>query len=289
GCSTDGTSHLHCYSYLRGLDGTVPHPHAEAKTDKSQAPSGIQSADELAAVREALERPEGNGQLDYLRRLADSLDVLEAQLGSDCGAWARFRNRCRRIVAIGVLGSDVYDKLLVLQALRPRFPDVIFFTTDLDAVLVHPTQVQWTRNVVIASAFGLRLAESLQQAIPPFRDSYQTATFMATLGALGRLPASGQGVISADGESTIFDSSIAPPVRLFEVGREGAFDLSVAADERNVHPPTDVGSLSARELAAGRWLWGLLAFCALLLSLPLVARRDKSRKEVNAGGLLMLV
>src|SRR5262249_3866938 len=157
-------------------------------------------------------------------------------------------------------------------------------TTDLDAVLVHPTQVQWTRNVVIASAFGLRLTESLQQAIPPFRDSYQTATFMATLGALGKLPASEPGVASGDGEPAIFNRSIAPAVRLFEVGRDGAFDLSVAADERNVHPLTDVGSWSAAELAAGRWLWGLLAFCALLLSLPLVARRDKSRKEVNAAG-----
>src|SRR5262249_55579213 len=184
GCSREGESHLHCYSYLRGLDGTVPRPRAEAKTGKSQEASGIPSAQELAAAREALERPEGNGQLDYLRRLADSLDALETRLGGDCGAWDRLRNRCRRIAAIGVLGSDVYDKLLVLQALRPRFPDAIFFTTDLDAVLVHPTQVQWTRNVVIASAFGLRLTESLQQAIPPFRDSYQTATFMATLGAL---------------------------------------------------------------------------------------------------------
>ncbi len=35
--------------------------------------------------------------------------------------------------AIGILGSDVYDKLLILRALRPRFPDVVFFTNNLDA------------------------------------------------------------------------------------------------------------------------------------------------------------
>ncbi len=39
------------------------------------------------------------------------------------------------IRAIGVLGNDVFDKLLVLRALKPQFPEAVFFTTDYDAAL----------------------------------------------------------------------------------------------------------------------------------------------------------
>jgi len=115
------------------------------------------------------------------------------------------------IRAIGILGSDVYDKLLALQALRPRFPDAIFFTTDLDARLWHPNQLKWTRNMIVASSFGLELKDALQQDIPPFRDSYQTAQYLGGLSALG--------IVSPK----IF-RTISP--RLFEIGRDGAIDLS---------------------------------------------------------------
>ena len=40
-----------------------------------------------------------------------------------------------------MLGSDVYDKLLILQALRPAFPRAVFFTTDLNARLAYPALV----------------------------------------------------------------------------------------------------------------------------------------------------
>ena len=74
------------------------------------------------------QRPEGRGQLDYVLRLAAALKEEEAKNGEE------FR-------AIGVLGSDVYDKLLILQALRPTFPRAIFFTTDLNARLGLPRAV----------------------------------------------------------------------------------------------------------------------------------------------------
>jgi hypothetical protein len=115
------------------------------------------------------------------------------------------------IHAIGVLGSDVYDKLLALQALRPRFPGAIFFTTDLDARLWHPNQLKWTRNMIVASSFGLELRDALQQDIPPFRDSYQTAQYLACLSALGVV-------------SPAVLKTISP--RLFEIGRDGPIDLS---------------------------------------------------------------
>ena len=91
-----------------------------------------------------------------------------------------------RVGAVGVLGTDPYDKLLVMQALHPALPEAIFFTTDLDAVYLHPTEVKrGTKNLVVASAFGLALDETWQGSILPFRDSYQTGTFLSTQLALG--------------------------------------------------------------------------------------------------------
>src|SRR5262249_10197722 len=84
------------------------------------------------------------------------------------------------MLAVGVLGSDVYDKLPVLQALRPLLPTAWFFTTDLDALLLHPTAQKLTRNLLVAASFGLQLRPEVQGEIPPFRSSYQTAAFLAT-------------------------------------------------------------------------------------------------------------
>ena len=88
------------------------------------------------------------------------------------------------VKAIGIVGSDVYDKLLILQALRSRFKDKIFFTTDLDARYLHANQKEWARNLVVASNFDLSLRPALQQSTLPFRDGYQTATYLAALMAL---------------------------------------------------------------------------------------------------------
>jgi len=103
----------------------------------------------------------------------------------------------KSLKAIGILGTDVYDKLLLLQALRKKFPGIIFFTTDLDARLLHPEEIKWTRNLVIASGFGLQLHPKIQKGIPPFRDTYQTTIFYSVLKAVnypnldGRIPSQG--------------------------------------------------------------------------------------------------
>jgi hypothetical protein len=172
---------LHRYKYLRGLDGQMPNvagldsgsggkdsdnkPNKDGKEGKDNKDSSKTRPDPSAR-----DRAEGQGQYDYLRRLGDSIQRLDAELRSrDKGG----------IEAVGVLGSDVYDKLLVLQALRPLFPDAWFFTTDLDALLLHPAGQSPTRNLLIASGFGLQLRPDIQGEIPPFRSSYQTAEFLA--------------------------------------------------------------------------------------------------------------
>ena len=78
----------------------------------------------------AKDRAEGQSQFDYLRRLGDHIQQLDAKLR---------RDNENGIEAVGVLGSDVYDKLLVLQVLRPLLPNAWSFTTDLDALFLHPS------------------------------------------------------------------------------------------------------------------------------------------------------
>ncbi len=94
--------------------------------------------------------------------------------------------------AIGVLGSDFYDKHLVLQALRQRIPDAVYFTTDLDARALHPEHLQWTRNLLVATHFALSLRKDekvdIQGEAPPFRGAYQTSVFFAVLRALNEHP-----------------------------------------------------------------------------------------------------
>jgi hypothetical protein len=155
-------------------------------------------------------RAEGQSQVDYLRRLAGEIERLDDRLKSEGKG---------RIKAIGVLGSDVYDKLLILQAVRPRFSDVLFFTTDLDASLLHPAEYRWTRNLVVASGFGLTLNPGLQGQIPPFRDGYQASVFFAVLAALSSEPPS----------QAMVDRWLEP--RIFEVARNGAFNLSLRVED----------------------------------------------------------
>src|SRR5512146_1888393 len=113
------------------------------------------------------DRPEGTSQLDYVRALVARIH--------DEGEGAR---------AIGILGTDPYDALLIIKALRPFFPHAIFFTVDLDARHLHPSEYKSTRNMVIASPFGLQLEGGLQRDVPPFRSSYQTSAYFAALQAV---------------------------------------------------------------------------------------------------------
>ena len=162
------------FTYLRGLDGVLP----DIDKSGSKAPpkgDSSKSKDLLAQLEDAPpEHAEGRSQFDYLRRLADEIERLDHKK----------QFAINGVKAIGIVGSDLYDKLIILQALRSRFKDKIFFTTDLDARYLHTDQKDWARNLVVASNFGLSLRPALQQSTLPFRDSYQTATYLATLMAL---------------------------------------------------------------------------------------------------------
>lgn len=218
------------YSYLSGLDGEVPGDDS-AKAARVDKPKNTETAkDALAGGLK--ERPEGTSQLDYVRSLA-----------------TRIQEEGEGAKAIGIMGSDPYDALLIMKALRPAFPYAIFFTVDLDARHLHASEYQWTRNMVIASPFGLQLDGGLQRDVPPFRSSDQTATYFAVLRAVNHVTCRAAGDrqnpaalcpggyhVAMTPEDRIYDAAEHP--RIFEVGREGAVDLSVVEVEgvRTIHP-----------------------------------------------------
>jgi hypothetical protein len=210
---------LHTFVYLRGLDGrTFREVDGGAPTTAKVADATRARPDSLQEVlqwKPEANKAEGPSQFDYLARIGDQLVALQASLR---------RSEQGQIKAIGIVGSDVYDVLAILQALRARFPDVLFFTTGLDARLMDPKERDWARNVIVASSYGLSLYPELQRDVPPFRDSSQTALFAATLAALD-------------------PSEVAPLERVsprrFEIGNTTAVDLSTQSSGwPPIHPLT---------------------------------------------------
>lgn len=200
------------YTYLRGIDGKLP----SDKTDKDGASyerennNGNQNGKNNPATRRPTEQTEGVNQADDIRRLADRLRIEDEK----CQAAGR-----ARLKAIGLLGSDVYDKLELLKALRPIFPDAIFFTNHLEARFAHPDEWKETHNLLIASDYDLFLEApanrqngSDAQIVGPFRDSGQTALYEATLEAIG---------------ATTSDFARPRSPLIYEVGRNGFARLGV--------------------------------------------------------------
>lgn len=201
----DKSQRLLIYRYLRGLDQQK----GQQPEVKSPQHASSKSADE--ALAEALSKESamalGESQLDYAERLAD-----EIKRGPEAG----------NIKAVGVLGGDIYDKLILLRSLRSKFPGAVFFTTDLDARLWHTNHLPFTRNMVVASAYGLRVDGDFANAasrIAPFRDGYQVAVFSAVRAALKK---------AADPSGQV---SKPPAPSLYELGRSGPIPLSHSSPE----------------------------------------------------------
>ena len=215
------------FSYVRGLDGQLPE--RSGAQAEGGAPRSAADKEERRKDSSFIERAEGQSQFDYLRRLAARLHERDLALRAAGGSGIR---------AIGVLGNDVHDKLLLLKALQPDFPNAVFFTTDMDARLLHPSEQAWARNLVVASSFGLQLSDPLQAGTPPFRDTYQTAVFLATRLALSPSAAAAD---TAPLQQRI-DRWLQPP-RIFEIGRTQAFDFRLAAEDALA--PAATGSADA--------------------------------------------
>jgi hypothetical protein len=229
------SKNIHRFIYLRGIDGQI-----SKDGEKSQAAESFQQDGKKNSRPAGIERPLGSSQVDYLRRLAKELKALDARLAREeapNGFFSRINPfHQERVKAFGILGSDIYDKLLVLQAIYELFPTAIFFTTDIDARFLHPDELAWTRNLVIASSFGLNLHPALQRSTPPFRDSYQTALFFAARLALSRTR-------DASDLAAGLEACLGAP-RIFEVGRTEAWSL-ILESEPSKAPPADCGRLTS--------------------------------------------
>ena len=195
------------FGYMRQLDGGVPA--SGGRDDGKNVPE---------RRRQIADRAHGAQQYDYLRRLAGTI---------------RRQFDDKPVDAIALFGNDVYDKLLMLRALRGEFPSAVFMTTDADARLLDPQEAAWTQNLVVASNFGLTLHADLQRG-PPFRDGYQAA---AHLGAL---------LVAGDCAKPVLDRQglgfIGPP-RLYEVGRAGFVPLHATP-----HTTTDLSACALQAL-----------------------------------------
>jgi hypothetical protein len=203
---------VHKYTYLRGLDGALPRNQPEKPQDKA-ADNAQDDAKDKSEKKTTNTNPSdlpfGNGQFDYLRRLAGSIRSLQDELQEQKEPGA--------IKAIGVLGTDVFDKLQVLRALKFEFPDAVFFTTDFDENFTMDKDRKWARNLIIASSFGPELAKKLQVSIPPFRQSYQTAAFLSTqLAVMDALKP-----LDPDTEQARLEQWLQTSPPIFEIGRSG--------------------------------------------------------------------
>lgn len=203
------------FTYLRGLDGKLPE--FDESNKKSQSEKNAKEQKNLLTQLDdaSPEYAEGRNQFDYLRRLIDKIEQLDSANGDK-----------DRIKAIGIIGTDVYDKLLILHALKDSFKHKIFFTTDLDARFLHKDQSAWARNLVIASNFDFSLHPKLQGTVMPFRDSYQTSTYLATLLAINSKKDKNQ---TEQIEQEVLNKLIAP--QIFEIGRTQAIHLASLSSE----------------------------------------------------------
>ncbi len=203
------SANVDVYHYLHGIDGRLPGDVVKQSDPDDKAKAAT-------AASATIEETEGQNQSDFLRRLARELRNKDTR-------WRR-EDGHPRIRAIGLLGTDVFDKLMILRAMRPEFPDAIFFTNNYDAHLELRSVWGDAHNLVVASPFGSVLPK-YQHDLAPFRDSDQTSMFAATLVATKQVP-----------EDELNDLIKTP--YLFEIGRDGAVQLAIHQGDRGEVLPT---------------------------------------------------
>jgi hypothetical protein len=235
--------HIHAYNYLRGIDGRLP-----GDSGKDNQPEQAQKT-QLGQNTVAAEATEGLNQSDYLRRLARQMKEDDARWQRDGGLGIR---------AIGLLGSDIYDKLMILRALRPQFPDAVFFTNNYDAHFERRDDWGDTHNLLIVSPFGSTVPDiNARRHIPPFRDNNQTSMYVGTLVATTEIPE------NAD--------YLSPQPRIFEISRRGAYDLEKA-------------KTWFRDWLFPRVIWWLIAITLAVLATAAWISLSIARRTLPGGG-----
>jgi hypothetical protein len=264
------------YTYLRGLDGQIaagldkPAATLDKRTsDVTKLPDSIELFRQLLKSH-APGIAFGRTQVDYVDRFAAQLRATQRTDPS------------QHLEAVGILGSDPYDKLLILQGLRKEFPSVLYFTTQMDASLFAPDNYDVTRNLIVATGFDLVLHDKYQRKILPFRDSNQASLYFATLYASEYLKMKqNQESVGAPFEEwypSIVEIGRGGPFALKTQHKAGAFDdrrstqgeapvpgESPSGPHVGMHSPlvdVDVGPREAWQ----RWLVPLVAIAVVLVT-----------------------
>ncbi|SDY74698.1 hypothetical protein [Nitrosomonas sp. Nm58] len=244
------------FFYLKGLDAIQQIIDKKNKNEDYQ--KGKKLNDPFSIV-DLHNPPIGPTQFDYVYRLARQ--IKKNRDGVD------LEERIKGVKAVIIFGSDFYDKLVILQALRTEMPHIPVFTTDLDARMFHPQHWRWTRNLVVASHFDLRLAETYQKHIPAFRDSQQTDIYYNTIK-----------ILKSNEPKKSSENTEIPPLPehaaisplIFEIGRNGPVRMEqehLPTDEiKNIHPGDN-----SLEQAKNRY-WLLLGITVVLIFLLMAVR-----------------
>lgn len=158
--------------FFPGVDGHSPGEFTGKMEPDLARPGTRPAEDRSGSVKpdgfDLAPRATGPAQVDYIRRLRT---LADPERGG------------RPIGAIGLITTDIYDTLLIAQALRPSFPKALFFTTFLDAQMEDPNVINSTRGMIVSSNFGLHAVPSLGPniSIPDFRDDFGPANFLTTM------------------------------------------------------------------------------------------------------------
>ena len=235
------------YAYLCGLDGSKPRSESP-RPAPTLAPTPEGALETVMLQQQEGERADGDAQLDYVLRLAESVKERDRQLiaGTKGG----------RVVAVGVAGSDTYDKLILLPEFRRRVPEAIFFTTDLDASLWTAQSLKYTRNLLVGSAYPVdptfrRLDfQPYPQQFAPFRDVYQTAVFKACSGIVTALE-TGTNVV-LNGNSRDLKGA------LYVIGSHGPVKVSTPGDI------LDIADFDSKHVTIVPWYPAVLALLMVL-------------------------
>lgn len=262
--------------YLRGLDGSGPGSQGRPAESATRSPSNstltpsVATLTDLPNAMQQLMRASrgedpafGSDRSDYVRRLAD---VLANRQDADGKA-------PRPIFAIGLLGTDYYDTLSLLQGLRTRFPEAIFFSLELDARMLNPKHQRWTRNLIVASTGGLESSSMGPGGLPnpgvmphSFRNDAQRSFFECARHTLaGTAPSIAPVAPSTPGEGEATSESEHCGT-LFEIGRWTPVKLEHGTSSKAANSPRWLAAL----LAAGIGIAVILAY-GHLTSFP---RRD---------------
>jgi hypothetical protein len=160
--------------YLRGLDGASTLYRQNYVALRAVKEGNKENPDHTG--HDSVEPAEGTTQFDYIRRLVNSMYLQKVP----------FWPQVERPDAIVIFGTDVYDKLALLKFLRQTLKNCAYYTTDLDALYWHSHYIQYTKDLIVASSFPLRMSPNTTDDATgcrgsgisiEFRDSYQSALY----------------------------------------------------------------------------------------------------------------